>query len=74
MDKEPPIIQIVDDDLREAQLLEAQLKADGYATLLAASGEQALQQWQQQLPDLVLLDILMPGMSGYEVAEKLKQD
>lgn len=68
------IIQIVDDDPAETRLLQAQLKAGGYAIMTAHSGEECLEQLKARLPDIILLDILMPGMTGFELAERLKSD
>jgi len=67
-------ILIVDDEESVCQLLEAMLEEDGYSTHTAASGPEALQRIPQIQPDLILLDIMMPGMSGYEVARRLKSD
>lgn len=65
-------ILIVDDDARNVKLLEAMLLADGYAPISASSGEEALQMAAAELPDLILMDIMMPGMNGFETTEKLK--
>lgn len=67
-------ILIIDDDVRNTRLLEAQLKAEGYDTMVAFSGEDGLKQVGQKLPDLILLDIMMAGMSGFDVAGRLKLD
>lgn len=65
---------IVDDDAINRSLLAGFLKAECYHKLYAASGEEALAIASHAPPDLILLDIMMPGVSGIEVAEKLKQD
>jgi len=70
----PATILIVDDEARSRKLLEAQLKPEGYRTLSAASGEEALAAALSHLPDMVLLDVMMPGMDGYEVARRLKAE
>ncbi|MCR4304058.1 MAG: response regulator [Gallionella sp.] len=67
-------ILIVDDDVRNSRLLEAQLHAEGHRTLYATSGEAALELMKTELPDLILLDVMMPGMSGFELAVRLKLD
>ena len=70
----PANILIVDDELENVRLLELLLRAEGYVTQSAANGEEALAAIARQAPDLVLLDIMMPGMDGYAVARKLKAD
>ncbi|KWT14050.1 MULTISPECIES: putative bifunctional diguanylate cyclase/phosphodiesterase [Pseudomonas syringae group] len=65
-------ILIVDDDVHVRDLLEVLLQNQGYETLTAESGEQALAMVDARAPDLILLDIMMPGMDGYEVASMLK--
>ena len=65
-------ILIVDDELQNRKLLEALLLPEGYITRCAANGEEALASIAQNPPDLVLLDIMMPGMDGFEVASQLK--
>jgi diguanylate cyclase (GGDEF)-like protein/PAS domain S-box-containing protein len=65
-------ILIVDDEIHNRKLLEALLKPEGYVTLSAANGEEALALIAQSAPDLILLDIMMPGMDGYQVASQLK--
>jgi diguanylate cyclase (GGDEF)-like protein len=65
-------ILVVDDEERNRRLLVAMLEAEGYAALEAADGERALELARQSPPDIVLLDIMMPGIDGYEVARQLK--
>lgn len=67
-------ILIVDDEARNIQLLGSLLKENGYDVEFAMDGSSAIS-WAKTRPfDLVLLDIMMPGMSGYEVCEKIKSD
>ena len=68
----PARILIVDDELLNRELLEIMLKPEGYHVLCAANGEEALALVDQHRPDLILLDIRMPGMNGYQVAAKIK--
>lgn len=68
----PPRILIVDDQRRNAELLKVMLAPEGYLLLTAASGEEALCLLAEQQPDLILLDVMMPGMDGYQVAGKIK--
>ena len=68
------LILIVDDELDNVKLLEKRLQADGYQTLLAYNGEEALRLARAELPDLILLDLMMPDLSGYDVAQTLKSE
>jgi len=65
---------IVDDETNNRNVIVAQLKHEGYTIMTAASGEEALELIDQRLPDLVLLDVMMPGISGFDVAEILKSE
>ena len=65
---------VVDDEENNRNVIVAQLKTEGYAFITAASGEEALELIDQQLPDLILLDVMMPGISGFDVAEILKSE
>ena len=65
-------ILIVDDEERNRKLLQVLLCADGYRTEHAANAEEALIAVAQSSPDLILLDVMMPGMNGYELATILK--
>ena len=65
-------ILIVDDEVRNLRLIEALLRSEGYRTETSTCGEHALAAVAHSKPDLILLDVMMPGMSGFEVAGKLK--
>jgi formate hydrogenlyase transcriptional activator len=65
-------VLVVDDDPFQVDLLEQELGAAGYRTLRASSGEEALAVAEQAQPDLVLLDVRMRGIDGYEVCRRLK--
>ena len=69
-----PRILIVDDVPRNVQLLASLLAREGYQLVAAVDGAQALESIREELPDLVLLDVMMPGMDGFEVCRHLKQD
>src|ERR687887_210480 len=65
-------ILVVDDTPQNVKLLGDLLAAKGYEVSTAANGEQALESIARNPPDLVLLDIMMPGISGYEVCRKIR--
>ena len=68
-----PLILAVDDEASNLQLLR-QILQDHYRLLFAKDGTRALELVRQESPDLILLDVMMPGMSGYEVCAALKAD
>ncbi|MXP63941.1 PleD family two-component system response regulator [Roseomonas sp. M0104] len=65
-------ILVVDDIAANLRLLEARLNAEYYDVALASSGPEALRCAEEWLPDIILLDVMMPGMDGYEVCRRLK--
>lgn len=67
-------ILVVDDDLETLKMMVGILQAKGYRVLPANSGGIALDAMASQLPDMVLLDIRMPGLDGFEVCRRLKQN
>ncbi len=69
---EPPQILIVEDDPLEADLLSQELADHGYQTQWAEDGEKALHLIKQSLPDLVLLDVMLPKINGFEVVQQIK--
>src|SRR3990170_818916 len=69
-----PKILVVDDTPRNVKLLADLLGVKGYAVVTAASGAEALQKVEAERPDLVLLDVVMPGMSGYDVCRKFREN
>lgn len=70
----PPCILIVDDEPDNLLVLEELLKLQNYATLVATSGQQALAMAQHFQPDLIVLDVMMPVMDGFEVCRLLRED
>jgi adenylate cyclase len=65
---------VIDDVPQNVRLLEALLASHGYSVTTASSGPEALEKVAVEVPDLVLLDIQMPGMNGYEVCRRLRAD
>ncbi len=74
MNENDPIILVVDDTLTNLALLSAVLQQEGFRVLLAKNGERALDIAKQYKPDLILLDIEMPGWNGYETCKHLKNE
>jgi PleD family two-component response regulator len=72
--QKPASILIVDDVAANLQVLAGMLDNQGYLTRPVTSGKMALRAAQNDPPDLVLLDITMPGMDGYEVCARMKSD
>lgn len=67
-----PTILIVDDEIKSRKLLEVLLQHKGYQTVGATSGDEALAMIEQRAPDLILLDVMLPTVDGYQVARILK--
>ena len=70
--EEPDTFLVVDDEPVNVMLLEALLTARGFHVLTAASGEEAVERFREHAVDMVLMDILMPGMDGYEATRRIK--
>lgn len=70
----PPTVLVVDDNEQNLELLLAYLEDVHCCTISAADGNQALQSIKDNSPDLILLDVMMPKMSGFEVCRRLKND
>ena len=65
-------VLVVDDEPDIAQILKFRLERDGHEILVAADGQAAVDLAVTERPDLILLDIMMPGMSGFEVLEQIR--
>ena len=72
--KDKPVILVVDDQPQNIDLLEAHLVPQGYEIITAASGEEALDKLSGNPIDLMLLDVMMPEMNGFEVTRRVRQD
>ena len=69
-----PLVLVVDDLPQNTRLLEAVLSPRGFRVATASSGPEALDMLGKEHPDVVLLDIVMPGMDGYEVCRRIRED
>jgi DNA-binding response OmpR family regulator len=69
-----PVILVAEDDPDLQSLLRHALESDGYAVYIAADGQEALDQYDALSPDLLVLDIMMPRLSGFEVLRELRGD
>jgi DNA-binding response OmpR family regulator len=70
--KRKPLVLVADDDLQLLDLITLNLELEGYRVLRAADGRQALARFEQQHPDLLLLDVMMPWMSGFAVCHQVR--
>lgn len=69
-----PKILIIEDEVGQAQILKYNLEAEGYLTITAATGQDGLDSARAHLPSLILLDWMLPDMSGIEVCRQIKSD
>jgi two-component system, cell cycle response regulator len=67
-------VLIVDDEPMVTRLLSVQLRKAGWETVVASGGEEAIRVARENPPDLILMDVLMPGLNGYEATRRLKSD
>jgi class 3 adenylate cyclase len=72
--REPPLILVVDDVADNVDILQMRLEAQGYEVVTAADGLEALDKIRELLPDLVLLDVMMPRLDGIETVKRLKAE
>ena len=69
-----PVVLVADDDPEILSLLSIRLNRSGFKVLEAVDGDQALAAVQEHFPDLIVLDVMMPGKNGWEVAKELRHD
>jgi DNA-binding response OmpR family regulator len=74
MSDESVKVLLIEDDVRVRELYELVLKMDEYQVITAETGEEGLEKARSEQPDLIFLDIRLPGMNGLEVLEVLRQD
>ena len=67
-------IMVVDDERDLVETIKLKLSAEGYDVIEAYDGQEALEKMRQKRPDLVLLDIMMPQLNGYQVCREIKKD
>ncbi len=67
-------ILIVDDSPTERAFLEALLTKAGYSTVLATSGEEGVEKAKAELPDLILMDVVMPGLNGFQATRAISRE
>lgn len=70
--RQKQLVLVVDDLQQNVEILEAKLYREGFDTIHAFSGRSALQAAEEQFPDIILLDVMMPRMDGFEVCRRLK--
>ena len=71
--RERPLILLADDDLTIRSLVRMSLEGQGYDMIEAKDGEEALEQILIEAPDLVVLDVMMPGLTGWEITKYIRQ-
>ena len=70
---DPPLVLVADDEISAATMLKHIFEREGYQVQIAQDGQSALTAAREHMPDLILLDIQMPRMNGFEVLEKLRE-
>ena len=68
------VILLVDDDLTLREMYDERLKAEGFEIVQASNGEEALSQAKETKPNVILLDVMMPKINGFDVLKQLKED
>jgi len=68
----PSKILIIDDDNVLVKMLKIRLEANGYDVIVANDGEQGMNMWKEEKPDLIILDVMMPKMDGYSFVQTTK--
>jgi CheY-like chemotaxis protein len=70
--EQTPVVLVADDDPGILKLVRGQLQEDGFHVITAQSGEEALKVAEEQRPDLIVLDLMLPGMSGLDVLRSIR--
>ncbi|HEX7031072.1 MAG TPA: response regulator, partial [Gammaproteobacteria bacterium] len=69
-----PVVLIVDDSPTEVHVLKTHLEKNGFDTVIAEDGESGLKLAKESKPDLIIMDVVMPGMSGFQATRQLAKD
>ncbi|MGH7361442.1 MAG: response regulator, partial [Candidatus Methylomirabilales bacterium] len=69
-----PKILVVDDEVHILKIIDYKLRTAGYTVITAADGVEGVEKARAERPDLILLDVMMPGMDGFEVCEQLRKN
>lgn len=69
-----PRILIVDDSPTDQHVLKGMLEKNGYQTVTAATGEEGIAKAKQEKPDLILMDVVLPGLSGFQATRQITKD
>lgn len=69
-----PLVLIVDDSPTEVHVLREALEKNGYATVSAGDGDEGVALARERMPDLILMDVVMPGLNGYQATRRLHKD
>lgn len=69
-----PVVLIVDDSPTEVHVLKTHLEKNGFETVIAEDGESGLKLAKERKPDLIIMDVVMPGMSGFQTTRQLAKD
>lgn len=67
-------ILVVDDDTALAEMIGIVLRTEGFEPVFCADGARAVEEWRTQRPDLVLLDLMLPGMDGIEICTRIRAE
>jgi len=67
-------ILIVDDSPTEQHIISKALETEGYVVVSAVNGEEGIQKAKETMPDLILMDVVMPGMNGFQATRKITRD
>ncbi|WP_164861844.1 response regulator, partial [Microbacterium sp. CPCC 204701] len=67
-------ILVVDDDIALAEMIGIVLRTEGFDTAFCADGAQAVEAWRTEKPELILLDLMLPGMDGIEICTRIRAE